>query len=322
MKNLLLLTMLLLGVFQQINAQSLSGTGSSVYLLNQSNSVSPIFLGIGTKDPTHKLMIEGNEDGNNREFIRLHNTNTGFNSAVGIRITASDDNEKYAAISFAGKTYGNGTDVDQAFNLYTNGKSLNLFTGGVMKFRVNPLGTNSEVMRISEAGNIGINTISPTAKLHTKGTVRMQELPEGSSLILTINSEGNLNKSSTSLTDLNAKITDLVTRLAIAEEEIKTLKKKVGFNTPTNERVQLFQNEPNPVNTNTKIKFYLPEQVNKANVFVMDINGKMLQTFELNNVMGHQEITIDANTFDAGMYFYTLLLEGKEVDTKKMFIIK
>jgi trimeric autotransporter adhesin len=66
----------------------------------------------------------------------------------------------------------------------------------------------------------------------------------------------------------------------------------------------------------------LPEQISKANILVLDINGKMLQNVELLNVSGNQEVVINSNTLDAGMYFYTLLLNGKEVDTKKMFIIK
>jgi hypothetical protein len=82
-------------------------------------SVSPIYFGIGTTTPSHKLMIEGDEATFDREFLRLHNTNTGFNSAVGIRLTASDDNSLFGNISFAGKTYTNGIDVDQSLNIFT-----------------------------------------------------------------------------------------------------------------------------------------------------------------------------------------------------------
>jgi hypothetical protein len=179
-----------------------------------------------------------------------------------------------------------------------------------------------EKMRITKIG-LGIGTESPTAKLHTKGTVRMQELAAGSSFLLTADAEGNVLKSTTLLTELNTTISDLKTRLTTAEEEIKILKKKVGLAAPANnELVKLFQNEPNPATTNTKIKFFTPETVNQATIFIFDINGRMLQQYELKNVSGNQEFNVNANTFDAGMYFYTLLLNGKEVDTKKMFITK
>ena len=108
------------------------------------------------------------------------------------------------------------------------------------------------------------------------------------------------------------------TRLAATEEEIKILKKKVGLAAPaTSSLVKLFQNEPNPANTNTKIKFVTPETVSEATIFIFDINGRMIQKYELKNVSGDQEFNVNANTLEAGMYFYTLLLNGKEVDTKK-----
>jgi hypothetical protein len=317
--NLTLIVVFLFNV--SLFAQSLGGNGNSVYLLKSDNTTSPIYFGIGTKSPSHKLMIQGDEATFDREFLRLHNTNTGFNSAVGIKLTASDNSTTFGNISYAGSTYTNGVDVDDALNVYTNGKSLNLMSSGIIRFRINTL-ANPEVMRISNTGNIGIAVTAPTAILHTKGKVRMQDLSAGASFILTADADGNLLKSTTLLTDLNTKIADLSTRLLAAEDEIKTLKKKVGFASPIEQHTQLFQNEPNPVTNNTKIKFFTPEQVNKANIFIFDLNGRMIQQFELFNVAGNQEININANTFEAGMYFYTLLLDGKEVDTKKMFITK
>lgn len=323
MKKNLLFIITMLNLHVCINAQTLGGNGTQAYLLNEDAQVAPLNLGIGTKNPTAKLMIEGDAATNDREFIRLHNTNTDFNSAVVFKMTASDDASIYSTMSFSGKTYNNGPESDQAFNLFTNGKSINLYSSGIIRFRLNKTTGVEDPMRILNNGNVGINTIEPTAKLHTVGTVKMQSLNTGSSFILTNDAAGNVLKSSTSLTDLNATIASLLDRLATAETEIAALKKKVGVNAPIiQQKTALFQNEPNPATEITKIKFYLAELSQKVNVFITDINGRMVQQFELNDVSDNQEIVVNANELQAGMYFYTLFINGKETDTKKMFITK
>lgn len=323
MKKNLLFILVMLCLYSSSNAQKLSGSGNKAYILNATGDVSPIYMGIGTSNPTNKLSIEGDEATFDREFIRLFNTNTGFNSAVGLKMIASNETNVYGSISFNGSTYTNAPDADQAFNISTNGKSLNLFSGGTIRFKLLKNTGVEEPMRIINNGNIGINILNPTAKLHTVGTVKMQSLNTGSSFILTNDADGNVLKSTTSLTDLNATIASLLDRLTIAETEIATLKKKVGVNTPIiQQRTVLFQNEPNPATEITKIKFYLAELSHKVNIFITDINGRMVQQFELNDVSDNQEIVVNANELQAGMYFYTLFINGKETDTKKMFITK
>jgi hypothetical protein len=40
------------------------------------------------------------------------------------------------------------------------------------------------------------------------------------------------------------------------------------------------------------------------------------------NERGSTSVTIEGHTLKAGMYLYTLIADGKEVDTKKMIITK
>ncbi len=430
------LTLSFLSLFaSSIFAQSVGGSGNSVYLQSSTNSVSPLNVGIGTKTPTQKLHIVGNEATTGRFFVQLDNTNTSGSSAIGLRMTASNDQSVFGNLSFNGSTYDSVSDFDEAFSMATNGKSLNLGSNGFIRF-YNNLATPTEAMRIAADGKIGIGTKTPTQKLHivgdeaangrtflylhnknetsststifklasgldeskfgaltysgtkfnyannkfseglnlfcngktlnlemsnldgattftlgrdaqnfpierirlskngfgigtetptanlhSKGTVRMENLTTGSSFILTSDANGNLLKSTTLLTDLNATISDLKTRLATAETDIAALKKKVGlFVDPVSSLVKLQQNEPNPTNSDTKIKFFTPDHVSKANIFVFDVNGRMVKQYDFINVSGNQEITLQANSLEAGMYFYTLLIEGREIDTKKMFI--
>ena len=81
----------------------------------------------------------------------------------------------------------------------------------------------------------------------------------------------------------------------------------------------LAQNVPNPFTASTTIKYSIPEK-NNAMIAVMDLNGKMLLQF--NNLKGASQITISGNTLQAGMYLYTLVVNGQEILTKKMILTK
>jgi len=82
---------------------------------------------------------------------------------------------------------------------------------------------------------------------------------------------------------------------------------------------QLFQNAPNPLHDETKIKYYLPENTVSGDITIQDLNGKMLQQFPLKN-SGEGEVTFNAHQYGliGGTYVYTLRVNGQVVDSKKM----
>lgn len=83
----------------------------------------------------------------------------------------------------------------------------------------------------------------------------------------------------------------------------------------------LMQNTPNPFNQATEIGYRLPEGAATALIMVCDMNGKMLQTYPLpvNTTAG--TLTIQAGSYTPGMYLYTLLVDGAQIDTKQMIIL-
>jgi hypothetical protein len=81
----------------------------------------------------------------------------------------------------------------------------------------------------------------------------------------------------------------------------------------------LFQNTPNPFSQNTSIKCYVPASSNKAQLAIYSVDGKLQKTFSLNN-SGTHEITINANTLSSGEYIYSLLINGKKIDSKHMVL--
>lgn len=83
----------------------------------------------------------------------------------------------------------------------------------------------------------------------------------------------------------------------------------------------LDQNIPNPFNTITTIGFYLPSAIASASIYVYDMNGSQLKCITIPN-RGKGSITIQSSEFNAGMYLYALIADGKVIDTKRMILTK
>jgi hypothetical protein len=94
------------------------------------------------------------------------------------------------------------------------------------------------------------------------------------------------------------------------------LNDEIAADSPT-----LSQNIPNPFNVSTRIDIYIPEKVSSAKLFIYNMQGTQIRSFEINE-KGNTSITIEGYSLKAGMYFYTLIADGREVDTKKMILTK
>ena len=82
----------------------------------------------------------------------------------------------------------------------------------------------------------------------------------------------------------------------------------------------LYQNNPNPFTHQTKIRFRLPQDISDAYIYIFNMQGVMLKQIEINS--SQDSITIDGSEFGAGMYLYSLIINGKEIDTKRMILSK
>jgi hypothetical protein len=81
----------------------------------------------------------------------------------------------------------------------------------------------------------------------------------------------------------------------------------------------LFQNTPNPFTYDTEIKYYLPESSSNAVLYVFNLQGNLLMTEKISGT-GNGSITINGSDLNPGMYVYSLLIDGQEVDTKRMIL--
>jgi uncharacterized delta-60 repeat protein len=83
----------------------------------------------------------------------------------------------------------------------------------------------------------------------------------------------------------------------------------------------LEQNFPNPNTGNTLIRYHLPEGAGNAQVVVTNMKGQVIRSVTLNS-RGNGQITFNASTLAAGTYNYSLWISGKEVDTKRMVVVR
>lgn len=81
----------------------------------------------------------------------------------------------------------------------------------------------------------------------------------------------------------------------------------------------LFQNMPNPFKEKTVIKYFLPQTSNNASLIIFDMNGKLIKTYSITS-NGEGSIQIFGGELQPGMYMYSLIANGSEIDTKRMIL--
>lgn len=81
----------------------------------------------------------------------------------------------------------------------------------------------------------------------------------------------------------------------------------------------LAQNTPNPFENTTKIEYYIPSYIHSASLLITDIQGNPLHQMEI-KTRGTGSTEIKTGTLSAGTYFYSLMIEGKVAETRKMIV--
>ena len=79
----------------------------------------------------------------------------------------------------------------------------------------------------------------------------------------------------------------------------------------------LEQNVPNPFAEQTTINYSLPENTVKAQMLFYNANGSLIQSVEL-IPNGKGQLNVFASDLTNGVYTYTLVVDGKVVDSKRM----
>jgi hypothetical protein len=79
----------------------------------------------------------------------------------------------------------------------------------------------------------------------------------------------------------------------------------------------LDQNSPNPFAEHTTISWFIPQEVQKAELIIFDGLGHVLKTLDINE-RGDGQLKVYASSLSSGTYSYSLIAGAKVIDTKKM----
>ncbi len=86
-------------------------------------------------------------------------------------------------------------------------------------------------------------------------------------------------------------------------------------------KAMLGQSVPNPSGGSTELPYFLPDNVTQALIKITSINGTTLRTYPISG-RGASQLTINARDLPAGIYIYTLMVNGKSFQSKKMIIAR
>jgi hypothetical protein len=187
---------------------SLSGT--NIFSKNTGN------VGIGTTAPAYKLDVNGNAlisgdvilSGNgSTNGVRFTTANSfdqllSYTNNSGLRIEALNGPVNIGGKAATGGPVTNVT-MNRQLRIYTDNDGLDglilqpnsINTAARLGTTELTIGANQiDVIKISSAGNVGIGTITPSAKLHTTGTVRFENYKNNAAgdSVLTTDANGNL----------------------------------------------------------------------------------------------------------------------------------
>lgn len=92
-----------------------------------------------------------------------------------------------------------------------------------------------------------------------------------------------------------------------------------NYSTATNSNT-LYQNTPNPFREQTTIRFRLADDAKDVAICIFDMTGKMLKKLPVSS--SATSVSVNGWELGEGMFLYTLIVNGKEIDTKRMIITK
>jgi hypothetical protein len=295
-------------------AQAQWGTnGSNIYY----NSGS---VGIGTSSPVRLL----------------HIANTGYNPDANLALTGSGPSILFSATHSLPPSNWAKIGLATASGHYSptanSGDFIiqSLTPGGNILFTTGP--STTEAFRVTTNGYVGINTTSPTARLHTNGSVRFQNLPSGTGNILVIGNDGNVYASNQTaavdtqtssatekeITALQEKVEKLEKALQQLQQQLSAANGRIDVSVTNGSSLEV---NPNPVTSTTTIKYSYPSGSTNAFVNVSDQSGKLIKRFDVKQA-NSSTVSFSFGKNIAGIYIVSLEVNGKTVESKQVVFAK
>lgn len=122
-----------------------------------------------------------------------------------------------------------------------------------------------------------------------------------------------------SINELSAEIEDLKGRTS--GDRVKVASRgETSIEQSLTSKNKLYQNTPNPFKEQTIIRFSLADDAKDAAICIFDMTGKTIKKFPISS--GMESVSVGGYELGEGMFLYSLIVNGQEIDTKKMIISK
>ena len=82
----------------------------------------------------------------------------------------------------------------------------------------------------------------------------------------------------------------------------------------------LYQNTPNPASSSTTIRYSLPPTAKTAQILLLNLQGTLLKKYPV--APNQNSLTVSLDGIGEGIYLYTLVVDGKEMYTRRMIVSK
>ncbi len=84
--------------------------------------------------------------------------------------------------------------------------------------------------------------------------------------------------------------------------------------------IQLGQNVPNPFNTQTEISYFIPSKYNSAKIVLTSSLGQIISSAPITQFGKAGSVSIQKAQLQSAIYYYTLYVDGKKMETKRLVV--
>jgi len=123
-----------------------------------------------------------------------------------------------------------------------------------------------------------------------------------------------IKQQNTIIRDLQQQIYECLAKETKIKQEITMQSENNDIN-----KSLLYQNKPNPFKESTTINYYIDDKASTTKIFIFNMQGKLLKALDIPN-KGKGNLIIHGSEFTPGMYMYSLVVDDKEIDTKRMIL--
>ena len=121
-----------------------------------------------------------------------------------------------------------------------------------------------------------------------------------------------------SINELKEEIEDL--KGQASGRKVAAARGTTGIDNSSISQNKLYQNTPNPFKEKTTIHFTLADDARDAYICIFDMTGKPVKKLPISS--GMDSVSFGGYEIGEGMFLYSLIVNGQEIDTKRMIITK